>query len=501
MKIKFIYIILLSLLLHSCSQNKNESTDSHGSEPPKLKITAYSTDFELFAEADPFVNGDTINVLSHFSHLPSFKALDSGSVAIRLIVGGKEISQTLGKPTRKGIFSFDIVPSTVGNGQIIFDIKCGSTVSQLIVPSVTVYNDKSKANAEAEKLLPSKTNTIVFTKEQSWKVNFATALPTYEPFGQVIKTTAQISSAQGDIEIVAAKTSGMVLFSGTNILEGIAVNSGQSLFTITGSGLSDNNSTVRYAEAQNNYNKAKANYERQKELAKDKIVSEKDLESAKTEYENAKVIFETISNNFSLSGQSVICPRTGYIKQLYVSNGQFVEAGQPLVSVTNNKTLMLKADVQSKYASVLGMISTANIRTLQDNRSYTLEELNGKVLSYGKSTNEDNYLIPVSLQIDNIGSFVSGGFVELYLKTLSSVKAISVPVTALLEEQGNFFVLVQVNPELFEKREVKTGVSDGIRTEIVSGLTKDERIVTKGAILVKLAQASNALDPHAGHVH
>jgi multidrug efflux pump subunit AcrA (membrane-fusion protein) len=147
------------------------------------------------------------------------------------------------------------------------------------------------------------------------------------------------------------------------------------------------------------------------------------------------------------------------------------------------------------------MISSANIRTLQDNRSYTLEELNGKMLSYGKSTNDDNYLIPVSLQIDNVGSFVAGGFVELFLKTLSSVKSITVPVTALLEEQGNFFVLVQVNPELFEKREVKTGVSDGIRTEILSGLTKDERIVTKGAILVKLAQASNALDPHAGHVH
>lgn len=501
MKLKFISLLTLGIFLIGCGNHAHENSDSHGSESPTLKITAYNSEFELFAEADPFVVGDSSNVLSHFSHLPSFKALDSGTVTIRLVIGDKEVSQTLEKPTRKGIFSFDIVPATAGTGKIIFDIKCGNNVSQLIVPSVTVYKDRSMAEAEAAKLLPSKTNTIVFTKEQSWKVGFETALPAYEPFGQVIKTTAQISSAQGDVEIVAAKTSGMVLFSGTNVLEGINVNSGQTLFTITGSGLSDNNSTVRYVEAQNNYNKAKTNYERQKELAKDKIVSEKDLLAAKTEYENAKVIFETISNNFSVSGQSVICPKSGYIKQLYVSNGQFVEAGQPLISVTNNKTLMLNADVQSKYASVLGTISTANIRTLQDNRTYTLEELNGRVLSYGKSTNEDNYLIPVSLQIDNVGSFVTGGFVELYLKTLSTVKAITVPVTALLEEQGTFFILVQVHPELFEKREVKIGVTDGISTEIVKGLSKDERIVTKGAILVKLAQASNALDPHAGHVH
>ncbi|PKP19444.1 MAG: efflux RND transporter periplasmic adaptor subunit [Bacteroidetes bacterium HGW-Bacteroidetes-21] len=501
MKIIFIYFLLFSLFLLGCSQNKSESTDSHGSESPKLKITAYSNEFELFAEADPFVVGDSSNVLSHFSHLPSFKALDSGSVTIRLIIGSSETTETLDKPTRKGIFSFNLRPKTAGTGKIIFDIKTSKGSFQLTADGISVYSDKTTAEEAANKLALSKTNTIVFTKEQSWKINFETALPLYEPFGQVIKTTAQVKSAQGDITVVSAKTDGMILFSGGNILEGINVNAGQTLFTITGSGLADNNSTVRYAEAQNNYNKAKADYDRLKELVVDKIVSEKDLIAAKNEYENAKVAFETFSKNFSISGQSVSCPISGYLKQLYVTNGQFVEAGQPLLSVTTNKTLLLQADVQQKYLSVLGSISSANIRTIYDNKSYTLEELNGKILSYGKSTNDDNYLIPVSLQIDNVGSFLSGGFVELYLKTLSNSKIITVPVTAILEEQGIYSVLVQINPELFEKKEVTIGVTDGIRTEIVSGISKNERIVTNGAIQVKLAQATNALDPHSGHNH
>jgi RND family efflux transporter MFP subunit len=301
--------------------------------------------------------------------------------------------------------------------------------------------------------------------------------------------------------MVSAKTSGMVLFTGKTILEGISVNSGQALFSITASGLADNNSTVRFIEAQNNYVKAEANYNRQKELAVDKIISEKELLSAKTEFENAKVIYKTYSSNFSISGQSVSCPMTGFVKQLFVSNGQFVESGQPLISVTKNKTLMLQADVQQKYASLLGSINTANIRTLHDNRSYTLEDLNGKILSYGKNTNDDNYLIPVSLQVDNVGGFVPGGFVELYLKSVSGTNKLTVPVTALLEEQGVYFVLVQITPELFERREVSMGVTDGIRTEITKGITKNDRIVTMGAILVKLAQATNALDPHSGHNH
>lgn len=33
------------------------------------------------------------------------------------------------------------------------------------------------------------------------------------------------------------------------------------------------------------------------------------------------------------------------------------------------------------------------------------------------------------------------------------------------------------------------------------GITADERIVTAGTILIKLAQAAGTLDPHSGHVH
>jgi hypothetical protein len=171
------------------------------------------------------------------------------------------------------------------------------------------------------------------------------------------------------------------------------------------------------------------------------------------------------------------------------------------VSIAQNKTLLLRADVQQKYASILGAINSANIRTLHDNQTYTLEKLNGKILSFGRNTNNDNFLIPVSLQIDNIGSFVSGGFVEIYLKTITNTQALTIPNTALLEEHGSYFVFVQITPELFEKREVKPGATDGLKTEIKKGIGQSERIVTRGAILIKLAQATGTLDAQSGHVH
>jgi hypothetical protein len=150
---------------------------------------------------------------------------------------------------------------------------------------------------------------------------------------------------------------------------------------------------------------------------------------------------------------------------------------------------------------MLGSITSANIRTLHDNQTYSLEQLNGKVLSYGKSANNDNYLIPFVLQVENNGNFISGSFVEIYLKACSNNLALVIPTTSLLEEQGSYFVWVQVTPELFEKREVFVGGTDGINTEISKGIAANERIVARGAMLIKLAQATGTLDAHSGHVH
>ncbi len=497
MKSSIILIALLTILFASC----NHSHDTEKHDEHKIQLTAYSNEFEVFAEADAFVKGKTSNILSHFSHLSSFKPLDSGSVTIHLTVNGKETTQTLETPLRKGIYSFDIKPETTGSGQILYDITTPNGNFKVVVPKVMVYETEAEADKAAKIAEVSKTNTTVFTKEQSWKIDFSTGLPIKEPFGQIIKTTAQVQSSQGDEIVVAAKSSGIVMLTANNVLEGKTVTKGQVLFTISGNDFAENNSNVRFLEAKNNFEKAKADFERVQELAKDKIVSGKDLNASKNQYDNAKAIFDNLNKNFNASGQKVYSPIAGFIKQLFIHNGSYVEAGQPIAAVSQNKVLMLSAEVQQKYAHLLGTVISANIRTPNDNHTYSFEELNGKILSYGKNTNSDNYLIPVNLQIDNKGDFVPGSFVEIFLKTLSDTSGVTVPNTAIMEEQGIYAVYVQITPELFEKREVKIGGTDGFKTEILNGITHNDRIVNKGAILIKLSQSTGTLDAHSGHVH
>ena len=145
--------------------------------------------------------------------------------------------------------------------------------------------------------------------------------------------------------------------------------------------------------------------------------------------------------------------------------------------------------------------SGAVIKTMGTRRTYDFSKIDGELLAIGNSAAEGNFMIPVHLRTNAVEDFIPGDFVELYLKTSEGANKLVVPNSALLEEQGYFFVYVQLSPEMFEKREVKTGETDGLQTEIVEGISPDERIVTQGAMFIKLSQATGALDPHAGHVH
>ena len=66
---------------------------------------------------------------------------------------------------------------------------------------------------------------------------------------------------------------------------------------------------------------------------------------------------------------------------------------------------------------------------------------------------------------------------------------------------GSYFVYRPINPEYFEKVQVRAGASDGRRTEILAGLEEGQRVVSRGAVIVKLAQAAGGLDAHSGHAH
>jgi RND family efflux transporter MFP subunit len=359
------------------------------------------------------------------------------------------------------------------------------------------HNHDSEEDGHARE--ESAEGAIHFHKEMQEKIDFAVENPVREQFGQVIKTTAQIISSPEDEAIISARMSGVAVFTGGNTQEGQAVGAGQTLFSISGEGFAEGDFKTKFAEVFSGFQKAESDYGRAKSLKENKIMSDKEFIAVENEYKKAKAQYDNLTKNFGENGQKVAVPFAGFIRRIFAANGQYVEAGQPLAAISKNRSLTIRAEVRRKYAPLLPNLATATITA--GGKTYSLEELNGKILSYGKSLDADSYMLPVSISIDNNADFLTGDFVEIALKTRSTQPVLTVPASALIEEQGVYFVFVQLSDEEFEKREIAVGQSDGIRVEVLSGLSEKDKIVARGAISVKLAQSAGALDPHAGHVH
>lgn len=344
-------------------------------------------------------------------------------------------------------------------------------------------------------------NVVQFSNAQGLKVGLTLEKVAPRPFGQVIKTSAQVLPSQGDEREATASASGVVVFTNANLVEGAAVKAGQQLFEIESSGMADNNMNVKFQEASARYNAAKAAFERKQQLAEDKIVSQSDLETARAEYASAKAAYDNLKGNFSQRGAVVRAPISGYIQRINVSNGGFVEAGRSVVTVSQNRDLLIRAEVQPRYYACLKNIAGVNIRIPSDEHVYTLEELGGSLVSYGRATDADCPLVPVTFRVRNNGNLLSGSFVTLYISTQAEQEVITVPNESVVEEMGNYFVFVKVCDGEYEKRLVTLGATDGRRTEVTAGVQAGDIVVGRGAAMVKLAQNSGALDPHAGHVH
>lgn len=141
-----------------------------------------------------------------------------------------------------------------------------------------------------------------------------------------------------------------------------------------------------------------------------------------------------------------------------VKDGDFVEMGQPLMTLSQNKRLQLRAEVPQRYYKELPAVVSANFKTPYDDRVYELSRLNGRLLSFGKGTLAGGAYIPVVFELDNKGEIVPGAYIEVFLLTASIDNAIVVPVSALTEEQGLYFVYLRLDEEGYKSKKLQSEI-------------------------------------------
>jgi|OpeIllAssembly_1097287.scaffolds.fasta_scaffold72966_2 RND family efflux transporter MFP subunit len=345
----------------------------------------------------------------------------------------------------------------------------------------------SEAPASAKATMPDSSEYSIFILRK-------------QPFAFTLRTGGRILVDSKDQSVITAKSSGLVKIKDDYLFPGVKIFRGQILFTISGEQLAEDNTELNFRQIKADLKKASANYERAKKLIADKIITEEHFLEVKNEYEKSLNEYENLNATTGKNGNIVTATDNGYIKEIYVTQGQKVNSGQPLASIVIEHNLILKADVSPENLDVLASVESANFTVGYSDKVFKTSEMNGKKISHGKSTGENSFYIPVYFRMDYDPKLIEGTFAEVFLIGKKLSDAIVVPNSALIEEFGKLYVFVADDDGDFIKRYVKAGYSDGEKTMIISGLDENEKIVATGAYRIKLSQMTTSAPAH-NHNH
>ena len=340
-----------------------------------------------------------------------------------------------------------------------------------------------------------KQGEIVFSPEKAAAVGLQTEKIELMPFEEAVKVSGRLATPGNKVRSVVAAMDGVISMQRT-LNEGTTVRKGEVLahISVRGMAASDPVETARIQ-----YETARKEYDRAQGLTGSQIISAQEMEQITLRYQNAKAQYEALQGKKADDGCIEIrAPQNGYVSGLNFANGDYVQAGQVLLSVSQTQQLLLQADVPERYWNRLGSVRSANFIPAYSDTTYRLADMNGRLLSVGRTADTQTGYVPVVFAFDNKAGLVSGAYADVYLLLADRKEALSVPLSAITEEQGVYSVYVQLDEDCYMKREVTLGQSNGERVLVRNGLRSGETVVTRAALQVKLAGSATVIP---GHTH
>lgn len=323
---------------------------------------------------------------------------------------------------------------------------------------------------------------------------FGVKCDTVQPgtFRNVVRASGTAMPSAGEAAVVAAPMAGIVrMASGMEL--GRNVSAGATIAVIDASGVAGGNQNAAAGAA---LNAAKAEYERIDALFKERLATVGELNAARAAYEQAKAAYSPRA-----ASGAATSPIAGTVTAIMVPSGSFVNVGDPIASVASDRNITLRVDLPQKYFSQVRAFTDAVVELPYGSASFAVSSKGGKRVagaSMPAAAGSSAY-IPVYFTMPNDGSVLPSSAFTVYLLGDERSDVITLPVSALSEQQGQFFVYEKIDDEGYMKRPVTVGQRDGLRAEIIAGIEPGQVIVTEGTTTIRLAESGSAIPE--GHTH
>jgi HlyD family secretion protein len=254
------------------------------------------------------------------------------------------------------------------------------------------------------------------------------------------------------------------------------------------------NAENRVNAAQINYDNSKIEYERNKILFDQNVISRSDFQSIDlkiksnlTELEAAQnqlqIIKEGVSKSSgAVSNTLVRSTISGMILDVPVKEGsQVIESntfndGTTICSVANMGEMIFEGKLdESEVGKVqVNMDIVLTIGAI-DRQSFKakLEYIAPKGITENGAI---QFLIRASISKDNSAFLRAGYSANADIILAKKDKVLAIPESVLHFEKEKPYVEIETTNQNFEKRFIKTGLSDGINIEVLSGLKKTDKL-------------------------
>lgn len=254
-----------------------------------------------------------------------------------------------------------------------------------------------------------------------------------------------------------------------------------------------NNAEARLKEAVINFKNSEIETERQRRLYSDKVISEQEFNQYLLTYNLNKQQLEAAENNLELikegaskrSGTTsnlVAATAAGMVLDVPVEEGDFVietntfNDGTTIASISDMTEMIFE-----------GKVDEAEVGKLHEGMDL---KLTIGALDTVKFDARLEYISPKGIEEEGAIQFEVRAAIELrqeyFLRAGYSAnadivldrkeKALAIRESNIIFEEDKMFVEVALGEQQFEKREITTGISDGINIEILNGLTENQHI-------------------------
>ena len=217
-------------------------------------------------------------------------------------------------------------------------------------------------------------------------------------------------------------------------------------------------------------------YNKQKALWDKQIGSE-------IQYKQAKTNKEALEQNIAamreqLSMYKITATVNGTIDVVNLKIGQMAMPGMPYFTIVNFNKLKVKADVAETFANKIKEGNVAQVEFPDINKSIT-----SKISYSGKGISALNRTFGVEVALPNDNTYLPNMIAVLKIIDYSKDNAIVIPVNCIQNSQDGTNVYVAVTEKgktIAKKRLIKVGSTYNDKAEILSGLEKDEKLITVG---------------------